>query len=112
MRFSWERPLCVTRQSLAENIRASYFHMAAVGERASSELDATPLAKQEFVVAASTHPGNMGGTTSAAEKMKPWLRPADRTETFNAMEKELLSQVPSQIFVWHSRHAGLELLRR
>jgi len=49
---------------------------------------ATPLAKQGFVVAAPTHPGNTGANRSAAETMKLWLRPADITETLNAMEKD------------------------
>jgi predicted dienelactone hydrolase len=49
---------------------------------------ATPLARQEFVVAAPTHPGNTGKNKSAAETMKLWLRPADLTTTLNAMEKE------------------------
>ena len=48
---------------------------------------ATPLARQGFVVAAPTHPGNSGQNRSAAETMKIWLRPADLTETLNAMEQ-------------------------
>ncbi|MDL2402712.1 alpha/beta hydrolase family protein [Rhizobium mayense] len=48
---------------------------------------AMPLAKQGFVVAAPTHPGNAGANRSAAETMKLWLRPADITETLNAMSK-------------------------
>ncbi|PDQ17414.1 dienelactone hydrolase, partial [Mesorhizobium sanjuanii] len=48
---------------------------------------AMPLAKQGFVVAAPTHPGNAGANRSAAETMKLWLRPADVTETLNAMGK-------------------------
>ncbi|MDL2408298.1 prolyl oligopeptidase family serine peptidase [Rhizobium calliandrae] len=48
---------------------------------------AMPLAKQGFVVAAPTHPGNTGANRSAAETMKLWLRPADITETLNATRK-------------------------
>ncbi|RWP70726.1 dienelactone hydrolase [Mesorhizobium sp.] len=48
---------------------------------------AMPLAKQGFVVAAPTHPGNTGANRSAVETMKLWLRPADITETLNAMDK-------------------------
>lgn len=48
---------------------------------------AMPLAEQGFVVAAPTHPGNAGANRSAAETMKLWLRPADITETLNAMDK-------------------------
>lgn len=51
---------------------------------------AIPLARQGFVVAAPTHPGNTGATRSAAETMKLWLRPADITETLNAMDKDSL----------------------
>lgn len=47
---------------------------------------AMPLAKQGFIVAAPTHPGNTGANRSAEETMKLWLRPADITETLNAME--------------------------
>lgn len=47
---------------------------------------AIPLAKQGFIVAAPTHPGNGGAHRSAAETMKLWLRPTDITETLNAME--------------------------
>ncbi|CAN7739499.1 alpha/beta hydrolase family protein [Rhizobium sp. LjRoot258] len=49
---------------------------------------AVPLAKQGFVVAAPTHPGNTGANRSAAETMKLWLRPGDISETLNAMEKD------------------------
>ena len=49
---------------------------------------AIPLAKHGFVVAAPTHPGNTGANRSAAETMKLWLRPADITETLNAMDKD------------------------
>ncbi|MER9303136.1 dienelactone hydrolase [Mesorhizobium sp. M0293] len=49
---------------------------------------ATPLARQGFVVAAPTHPGNTGKNRSAAETMKLWLRPADLTATLTAVEKE------------------------
>ncbi|MER8467113.1 dienelactone hydrolase family protein [Mesorhizobium sp. M1409] len=48
---------------------------------------ATPLARQGFVVAAPTHPGNTGKNNSAAETMKLWLRPADLTATLTATEK-------------------------
>jgi predicted dienelactone hydrolase len=48
---------------------------------------AVPLAKQGFIVAAPTHPGNTGPNRSAAETMKLWLRPADLTETLTAMDK-------------------------
>jgi predicted dienelactone hydrolase len=49
---------------------------------------ATPLARQGFVVAAPTHPGNTGKNKSAAETMKLWLRPADLTATLTAIEKD------------------------
>ncbi|MBZ9743281.1 MULTISPECIES: alpha/beta hydrolase family protein [unclassified Mesorhizobium] len=49
---------------------------------------ATPLARQGFIVAAPTHPGNGGKNRSAAETMKLWLRPVDLTATLDAMEKE------------------------
>lgn len=49
---------------------------------------AVPLAKQGFVVAAPTHPGNTGPKRSAAETMKLWLRPADITVTLDAMVKD------------------------
>lgn len=49
---------------------------------------ATPLAAQGFVVAAPTHPGNTGPHRSAMETMKLWLRPADITDSLDAMEKE------------------------
>ncbi|MCB8823427.1 alpha/beta hydrolase family protein [Microvirga rosea] len=48
---------------------------------------AAPLAKRGFVVAAPTHPGNIGLHRSAAETMKLWLRPADVSQTLDAMEK-------------------------
>ncbi|MEQ1952605.1 alpha/beta hydrolase family protein [Mesorhizobium yinganensis] len=51
---------------------------------------ATPLAKQGFIVAAPTHPGNGGANRSAAETMKLWLRPADITATLDAIEKDAL----------------------
>lgn len=51
---------------------------------------ATPLAKQGFIVAAPTHPGNTGANRSAAETMKLWLRPADITATLDAIEKDAL----------------------
>jgi predicted dienelactone hydrolase len=49
---------------------------------------ATPLAKQGFIVAAPTHPGNGGVNRSAAETMKLWLRPADISATLDAIEKD------------------------
>lgn len=49
---------------------------------------ATPLARQGFVVAAPTHPGNTGPDKSAAETMKLWLRPADLTATLDAIGKD------------------------
>ena len=49
---------------------------------------ATPLARQGFVVAAPTHPGNTGKNRSAAETMKLWLRPADLTATLDAIDKD------------------------
>ncbi|QND56004.1 alpha/beta hydrolase family protein [Mesorhizobium huakuii] len=49
---------------------------------------ATPLARQGFVVAAPTHPGNGGKNGSAAETMKLWLRPADLTATLDAIGKD------------------------
>lgn len=51
---------------------------------------ATPLAKQGFIVAAPTHPGNTGANRSAAETMKLWLRPADISATLDAVEKQPL----------------------
>ncbi len=51
---------------------------------------ATPLAKQGFVVAAPTHPGNGGANRSAAETMKLWLRPADISATLDAVERQPL----------------------
>jgi predicted dienelactone hydrolase len=49
---------------------------------------ATPLAKQGFIVAAPTHPGNTEANRSAAETMKLWRRPADISATLDAMEKQ------------------------
>ncbi|MFC3324584.1 alpha/beta hydrolase family protein [Mesorhizobium cantuariense] len=49
---------------------------------------ATPLARQGFVVAAPTHPGNTGKNRSAAETMKLWLRPADLTAALTTIEKD------------------------
>ncbi|WP_441772942.1 alpha/beta hydrolase family protein [Labrys sp. KB_33_2] len=49
---------------------------------------AAPLAEQGFVVAAPTHPGNTGANRSAAETMKLWLRPADISDSLDAMEAE------------------------
>lgn len=48
---------------------------------------ATPLAKQGFIVAAPTHPGNTGANRSAEETMKLWLRPADISATLDTVEK-------------------------
>jgi len=49
---------------------------------------ATPLAKQGFIVAAPTHPGNTGANRSALETMKLWLRPADISATLDAVERQ------------------------
>jgi len=49
---------------------------------------AAPLARQGFVVAAPTHPGNSGKNRSAAETMKIWMRPADLSATLDAMERD------------------------
>lgn len=49
---------------------------------------ATPLAKQGFIVAAPTHPGNAGAKRSAAETMKLWLRPGDISATLDAVKKQ------------------------
>lgn len=46
---------------------------------------ATALAKEGFIVAAPTHPGNTGPDRSAAETMKLWLRPPDLSETLDAI---------------------------
>ncbi len=51
---------------------------------------AAPLAKQGFIVAAPTHPGNTGPHKSAMETMKLWLRPADISVTLDAMVKNPL----------------------
>lgn len=51
---------------------------------------AVPLAKQGFIVAAPTHPGNTGPHKSAMETMKLWLRPADISVTVDAMVKNPL----------------------
>lgn len=51
---------------------------------------AAPLARQGFIVAAPTHPGNTGTNRSAAETMKLWLRPADMIETLDAMGEDAL----------------------
>ncbi|WP_425513757.1 alpha/beta hydrolase family protein [Ensifer oleiphilus] len=51
---------------------------------------ATSLAKQGFIVAAPTHPGNTGTNRSAAETMKLWLRPADIGATLDMVEKQPL----------------------
>lgn len=51
---------------------------------------AVPLAKQGFIVAAPTHPGNTGPQKSAMETMKLWLRPADISVTVDAMVKNPL----------------------
>lgn len=48
---------------------------------------ATALAKEGFIVAAPTHPGNTGPDRSAAETMKLWLRPPDLSETLDAIVK-------------------------
>jgi len=49
---------------------------------------AAPLAQQGFIVAAPNHPGSTSEDESAADTFKFWLRPADLTETLNALEKE------------------------
>lgn len=49
---------------------------------------ATPLAKQGFIVAAPTHPGNGGVNRSAGETMKLWLRPSDISATLDAVEQD------------------------
>lgn len=49
---------------------------------------AVPLAQQGFVVVAPTHPGNGGPHKSAAQTMQLWLKPADITESLNALEKD------------------------
>ncbi len=51
---------------------------------------ATPLAKHGFIVAAPLHFGNGGASRSAAETMKLWLRPADISATYDALEKQTL----------------------
>lgn len=51
---------------------------------------AAPLARQGYIVAAPTHPGNGGANRSAAETMKLWLRPADITATLDAIGKDPL----------------------
>jgi predicted dienelactone hydrolase len=51
---------------------------------------ATGLAKEGFIVAAPTHPGNGGADRSAAETMRLWLRPADITVTLDAVQKQPL----------------------
>jgi predicted dienelactone hydrolase len=61
---------------------------------------ATPLARQGFVVAAPTHPGNSGKNRSAAETMKIWRRPADLSATLDAMERDSVFAahlVPGQV---------------
>ncbi|PRH88913.1 dienelactone hydrolase [Labrys okinawensis] len=49
---------------------------------------AAPLAERGFVVAAPTHPGNSGANRSAAETMKLWLRPADISDSLDAVARE------------------------
>jgi len=64
-------------------------HGAGIGGTAEAvSWIATPLARQGFIVAAPTHPGNGGKKRSALETVKIWLRPADLTQTLNAMEKD------------------------
>lgn len=48
---------------------------------------ATALAKEGFIVAAPTHPGNTGPDRSAAETMKLWLRAPDLSETLDVITK-------------------------
>lgn len=47
---------------------------------------AAALARQGYIVAAPTHPGNQSGNTSAGETMKLWLRPADFAATLDALQ--------------------------
>lgn len=49
---------------------------------------AAPLARQGFIVAAPTHPGNTGPDRSAEETMRLWLRPADISATLDAIEAD------------------------
>ena len=51
---------------------------------------AVSLARQGFVVAAPTHPGNSGPHRSAAQTMQLWLRPADMAAALSALEKDRL----------------------
>ena len=53
---------------------------------------ATALAKEGFIVAAPTHPGNTGPDRSAAETMKLWLRPSDLSETLDAIARNRILQ--------------------
>ncbi len=62
-------------------------HGAGLGGNADAmSWIATPLAARGFIVAAPTHPSNTGRDRSAAETMKLWLRPADLSDTLDAIE--------------------------
>ena len=62
-------------------------HGAGLGGHAQAmSWIATPLAARGFIVAAPTHPGNTGPDRSVAETMKLWLRPADLSDTLDAIE--------------------------
>lgn len=64
-------------------------HGAGLGGNAQAmSWIATPLAKQGFIVAAPTHPGNTGANRSAAETMKLWMRAADISATLDAIETQ------------------------
>ncbi len=68
-------------------------HGAGLGGRAEAmSWIATPLAKEGFIVAAPTHPGNTGPERSAAETMKLWLRPSDLSETLDTLENDTAFQ--------------------
>lgn len=49
---------------------------------------AAPLARDGFIVAAPTHPGNTGRDRSAEDTMKLWLRPSDLSKTLDAIEND------------------------
>jgi predicted dienelactone hydrolase len=69
-------------------------HGAGLAGRAESmSWIATALAKEGFIVAAPTHPGNTGPDRSAAETMKLWLRPSDLSETLDAVVESDAFQV-------------------
>jgi predicted dienelactone hydrolase len=65
-------------------------HGAGLGGRAeAASWVATALAKNGFIVAAPTHPGNTGPNRSVEETMKLWLRPSDLSETLSAITKDV-----------------------